>query len=69
MSCAFNGKGQLTLVFGTGSGYATGKNLALVIDKAFQGVDILVIDIDNTRFGEFALFLLEVAFFGVCGIF
>ena len=69
MSCAFNGKGQLTLVFGTGSGYATGKDLALVIDEALQGIDILVVDIDNARSGEFTLFLLEVAFFRVCGIF
>ena len=69
MSCPFDGQGELPLELCAGAGYTAWKDFSLVIDKAFEGIDVLVIDVYCSGFGEFAFLFLKVAFFGMCGIF
>lgn len=69
MSCPFDGEGELPLEFCAGAGYTAGKDFSLVIDKAFDGGDVFVIDVNYSGFGEFAFLFLQVAFFGMCRIF
>lgn len=68
MPCPFYGRCQLTLISGIGPGNPPGQDLTLIIREPEQGIDIFIVDVDDTGFGELAFFFPEIAFFGMGGI-
>src|SRR5699024_11931861 len=52
---SFDRTRELALILSTGSGYATGKNLSLVVHKPLQQLCIFIINILKSGLGKFAL--------------
>ena len=58
MTGALHGLSYATLEFQRGSGYAAGKNLALLVEELLEEFGIFIVDILDTAAFETAVFFL-----------